>query len=160
MFSMSTAPWHNTPSTQRQSLAGLSAHRQSILVLSTQQHYWDHSTTQRQVSCHSSDKAHYILYSSNSFVTDYPGRPREHGNHPQLPEYILSSGSFGTIAMGSQVELPYRVSDNKQLSIFSFCSGWWGGAFSHVFLSSRWSGGSGGFCKILSFNRWSQYAVK
>ena len=40
-------------------------------------------------------------------------------------KYILSSGSFGTIAVGSQIELPYRGSDNKQVPTFSFCSGCW-----------------------------------
>ena len=68
MFSVSTTLWHNTPATQRWSLAGLSAHRQSILVLSTQQWYWDHSTTQSRVSCYSSDKVHHIFYPSNSFI--------------------------------------------------------------------------------------------
>ena len=34
---MDTALWHNNPSTQRQSLAGVSGHRQSTLVLSAQQ---------------------------------------------------------------------------------------------------------------------------
>ena len=100
------------------------------------------------------------LLHDSTFVTVYPGRPRECGDHPQLPECILSSGSFGSIFMGSQVELPYRVSGDKQVSIFSSYSRWWGDAFSHVLLSSRWRGGSGGFCKILSFHRWSQYAVK
>ena len=59
---MSTTLCCNTPSTQRWPLAGLSAHMQSILVLSTQQQYWDLSTVQRWVSCHSSDKVHHIFY--------------------------------------------------------------------------------------------------
>ena len=62
MFSTSTTLWHNTPSTQRQSLAGLSTHRQSILVLSAQQQYWDCSTAHRWVSCYSSDKVCNIFY--------------------------------------------------------------------------------------------------
>ena len=69
MFRMSTAPQHKTLSAQRWSLTGLSTHRQSILVLSAQQRYWDLSAAQRQVPCHSSDKVHYISYSSNSFMT-------------------------------------------------------------------------------------------
>ena len=100
-----------------------------------------------------------LLYNS-AFITDCLGRPREGGSHPRVLECILSSGSFGTIAMGSQAELPYRGSDNKQLPIFSFCSRQQGVASSHVFLSSRWSGGGCGFCKILTLNRQSQYAVK
>ena len=59
---MSTTPQHKTLSTQRQSLAGFSTHRWSILVLSAQQRYWDLSTAQRWVSCHSSDKVCYIFY--------------------------------------------------------------------------------------------------
>ena len=62
MLSTGIALWHNTPSTQRQSLTGLSTYRQSILVLSAQQWYWDCSTAQRWVSCHSSDKVHQIFY--------------------------------------------------------------------------------------------------
>ena len=37
MFYTVTALWHDSPSAQRQSLADLSAHRQSIFGLSTQQ---------------------------------------------------------------------------------------------------------------------------
>ena len=36
MFYMVTALWHDSPSTQRQSLADLSTHRQSVLGLSAQ----------------------------------------------------------------------------------------------------------------------------
>ena len=100
-----------------------------------------------------------LLY-SGTFITDCLGRSREGGSHPQVPECILNSGSFGTIAMGSLVELPYRGSDNKQVPISSFCSGQQGGASSCVFLRSRWSGWGGGFCKILSLNRQSQHMAK
>ena len=37
MFNMDTALWHDSTSAQRQSLAGLSAHRQSTPGLPTQQ---------------------------------------------------------------------------------------------------------------------------
>ena len=100
-----------------------------------------------------------LLY-SGAFITDCLGRPSEGGGHPQVLECILSSTSFRTITMGSQAELPYKGSDNRQVLIFSFCSSQWGGASSCVFLSSGRSGGGGGFHKILSLNRQSQYAVK
>ena len=116
---MSTTPWHNTLSTQRWSLAGLSTHRWSILVLSTQQQLLGlfYHTKVGILPLFRQGPLHLIfiqLLHNSTFITDYPGRPREHGGHPQLLEYILSSGSFWTITMGPKLSCPTEsVTTNK-----------------------------------------------
>ena len=123
MFSRSTAPQCKTLSAQWQSLAGLSAHRSLFWFYSTQQWYWDLFCCPKAgiLLLFRQGPLHLIfnqLIHDSTFVTVYPGRPRQHGNHPQLLGYTLSSGSFGSISMGSQVELPYRASGNRQVLIF------------------------------------------
>ena len=104
------------------------------------------------------------LLHSGASITDCPGRSREGGSHPWVLEHVfimwISCGSLAVIAIGSQVKLPHRGSNDQQVPVLSFCSRQWGGTSSHVFLSNRGSGVGSGFHKILSLNWQWQHVAK
>ena len=131
---MVTTQWHPTPSAQRWSLVDLSAQRQLSVHLPAQKWSSVHLTAQKQLSGYTLDlffiSLLQLLHGGTS-TTNCPCQCRENSCHSWVSESISamqgSQGPFETIASGFQTKLSYQSGDNKQVSVFSLYSNWWGG---------------------------------